>query len=346
MDSNGAMKIKAPLAAKEETKPLCDVGADELFCGIEPYKWRRIYRGFQINQRTGRANFTKVSDLEKAISIAHKYNVKVHVTMNAFLYLDEQYEITRQIIKDVLELGADGIVFADPVLMKSIDYNLLKGKDVVVGTDAVIFNSAAVRFYKRLGATRIVFPRSMTLKEMQETLTLDKSLEYEVFIIHDLCFFEDGLCAYCKDQSGGMSRESSAIKGIDFYVSSRIQPRGQGNCRGIFKRQRIMISNNKRIGREAPFSFWMKKNIDGCGVCALHDLNKMGVAAVKVLDRNLPAEEKIKATRFVKNCLGVLGDNRILKKEYVDTCRSLFKKTFKTNCNRYECYYPSVFRWK
>ncbi len=351
------MKIKAPLTNKKEVKLLCEAGSDELFCGIEPYGWRRRYKeDFCINQRSRGANFTKLTDLEKAISIAHRYRTKVHITMNAFFYLEEQYEKARQIIKDVLEAGADGIIFADPILISILNADrrkananfreckdLLKGKDVIIGADAVIFNSSAVKFYKRLGATRVVLPRAMTIAEIKEVIKTDKSMEYEIFIIHDLCFFEDGFCTYCKEETGGVTKEGKGRKKVYFFSASRIPRRGcGGGCRSHFRRQRVSLTNNRQRGSSKPFTFWMKKHLEGCGACAIYDLKMMGVESLKVLDRNLPSEEKVKATLFIRESLDLLRDNNISKVDYIEKCKVLFKKTFKVKCNQYDCYYPDA----
>ncbi len=356
------MKIKSPLTHKKEVAPLCEAGADEFFCGIEPYNWRKRYADFSINQRSTGANFTKLAELEKAIQVAHRYKTKVHVAMNAFFYLEEQYKIAQTIIKDVLDIGADGIIFADPCLLsanlresnadrrESIDANsreckdYLKGKDIVIGCDAAIFNSAAVKFYKRLGATRIVFPRSMTINEIKDVVEADNSLEYEVFIIHDLCFFDDGFCAYCKEGSGGIKKEGRRRGKVYFFSASRTPRRGfGGGCRTPFRRQKISVASNKPLGKIKPFTFWMKKHIEGCGACAIYDFKKIGISSLKILDRNLPAEEKVKAVKFIKESLGFLENKEILKKEFVIRCQDLFKKIFKKKCSYYDCYYPSVF---
>lgn len=352
------MKIKAPLTHKKEVAPLCDAGADEFFCGIEPYNWRRRYKDFSINQRSTGANFTKLADLEKAIQIAHQYKTKVHIAVNAFFYLAEQYKIAQTIIKDVLDIGADGIIFADPGLLRlplnqwrarndgglGSNNSLLINKDMLMGCDAVIFNSGAVKFYKNLGATRIVFPRSMTIDEIKEVVEADNSLEYEVFIIHDLCFFEDGFCAYCKEQAGSVKKEGRARRNAYFFTASRLPSRGYGGgCRTSFKRQKMSIGNNKQIGKIKPFRFWMKKHIEGCGACAIYDFKRIGITNLKVLDRNLPTEEKIKATAFIKKSLGFLEGGNISKTDYMEKCKELFKNTFKIKCNQYDCYYPSVF---
>lgn len=347
------MKIKAPLTHRKEVVPLCEAGADEFFCGIEPYNWRKKYKDFSINQRSTGANFTKLADLEKAIQAAHQYKTKVHIAMNAFFYLAEQYKSARTIIKDVLDIGADGIIFADPGLLRfsgagndsglGSNNSSLVNKDMVMGCDAAIFNSAAVEFYKNLGATRIVFPRSMAINEIKDVVAADNSLEYEVFIIHDLCFFEDGFCAYCKEQAGSVKKEGRARGNTYFFTASRLPSRGYGGgCRSSFKRQKISVSNNKQIGKIKPFTFWMKKHIEGCGACAIYDFKKIGITNLKVLDRNLPAEEKIKATAFIKKSLSFLEDGNISKTDYIGKCKELFKNTFKIKCNYYDCYYPLV----
>ncbi|MGB2705443.1 MAG: U32 family peptidase [Candidatus Omnitrophota bacterium] len=338
------MKIKSPLTDKKEVKPLAEAGADEFFCGIEPLRWRKRFRDFSISQRSTGANFTKLSDLEKAVSTAHKLKTKVHVAINAFFYLEEQYECALRIIEDVLALGADGIIFADFGLLGNTPRPLLKGKDTVIGTDAVIFNHEASNFYKRLGATRLVIPRAVTIKEIEGIVRKDASMEYEVFIIHDLCFFVDGFCTYCKEASGKTRKEGRGRKSVYFFSTSRQPRRGfGGGCRTRFKRRRISSVNNRAIGKARDFTFWMKKHIQGCGACAIYDLKEMGVASLKVLDRNLPTKGKVRATEFIRKSLDFLEDRNISKKKYVEKCKGLFKKTFGKKCNPYDCYYPSVF---
>ncbi len=335
------MKIKSPLINKKEAEFLCQAGADELFCGVEPHNWRRRYKDFCINQRPTWANFTKLTDLEDAIQIAHRYKTKVHVAMNAFFHLEEQYEMAQSIIKDIIGIGADGIIFADPILLASTDKDLLRGKDIIIGCDAVIFNSASTNFFKKLGVTRIVLPRSMTIREVDEVIKCDASLEYEVFIIHDLCFFEDGLCAFCKEKSGKLTKEGKTEREVYFYNSPRLPDRGAGlGCRSTFSMHKMSLMHNRKIKVTRRFSFWDKKHIEGCGACAIYDFKKIGVTSLKVLDRKLPIEDKIKATVFIKKSLELLENDTISNVEYRQKCRALFNHIFKTKCNQYDCYYP------
>jgi hypothetical protein len=141
-----------------------------------------------------------------------------------------------------------------------------------------------------------------------------------------------------------MKKEGRGRKGAYFFTASRIPMRGYGGgCRTPFKQQRISAQNNKKIGKNKRFTFWMRKHIQGCGACAIYDFHKIGIASLKVLDRNMPTEEKVKATSFIRKCADLLNENNIPKNEYIDKCRDLFKQTFKVKCNQYDCYYPSIF---
>lgn len=339
------MKIKAPLSNKKEVKNLCMAGADEFFCGIEPISWKRRYQCLPINQRTGSANFTNIEDLAEAINIAHKFNAKVHVTINAFFSMEKQYTAVIRLIKDILDMKADGFVFADLGLLLKIDKKLLKNKDIVIGTDAVMFNSEAVNFYKSFGATRIVLDRAVTLSEMKEIMDKNKSVEYEVFIINDLCYFVDGLCTFCK-VANGQGKKVKTADGVDFFSTPYVPGRSyNGGCRMLFKRDKISAAGYKVLkGRKPEFSFWDKKHIQGCGACAIYGLKRIGVTSLKILDRALPEEEKVKATKFIKESLGFLDKGDLIKEEFFYECRKLFKRTFKTACSRYDCYYPGIFK--
>jgi U32 family peptidase len=340
------MKIKAPLSNKGEVKNLCMAGADEFFCGIEPASWKKKYQCLPINQRRGSANFTNTKDLAEAVDSAHKFNAKVHVTINAFFPMEKQYAAVTGLIKDILDMKADGFVFADLGLLLKIDKKLLKDKDMVIGTDAVMFNSEAVNFYKSFGATRIVLDRAMTLSEMKETMDKDRSIEYEAFIINDLCYFVDGLCTFCK-AADGQGRKIKAAGGVDFFSTPYVPGRSySGGCGMLFKRDKVSAAGHRVLkGQRSPgFSFWGKKHIQGCGACAIYDLKRIGVTSLKILDRALPEEEKVKSTRFIKESLGFLDKRGLTREGFFYACRKLFKRTFKTACSRHDCYYPGIFK--
>lgn len=337
------MRIKAPLVSHKEVDALCRAGADELFCGFEPADWRAEFGGLEINQRSSPANFHSLSSLKKAVTLAHRCQVKVHVALNAFFYSDRQYKAVLKLVEEIISAGADGIILADPTSITLVKERVPFSTKIIAGTDALIFNSSAARFYAGLGAQRIVLPRSMTLREIEELLGADSWIEYEAFIIHDLCFFEDGLCTFCKEQTGSMQHKAvMKKKKINFLLVDRSLQRGagQGGCRTSFVKERVFYSARPTM-RQGKFSFWGKKHIQGCGACALFNFQRAGVASVKILDRNMPLEKRVKATKFIRRCTGFL-EKDIEIKEYLRRCKELFKKNFSAACNRRDCYYPDA----
>ena len=335
------MKIKSPLTDKSETQALCEAGADELFCGIVPLAWQKDFKDFCMNQRFVTSNFTEFSELEKAIRIAHRYKTRVHIAINAFFYLQEQYAVAQSVIREALNIGADGLILVDPALLVSIDKRSLRGKEVILGCDAVVFNSEAVDFYRELGVTRIVLPRSMSLPEIGELVRCRPDMEYEVFIINDLCFFEDGLCAFCKDNTGNLQDEGVSDERLQFFSCARLPVRGaSGGCRSVFSRRRLFLKKGRTEKVEGKFRFWDFRHVEGCGACAIYDLKRMGIASLKVLDRDLPLEQKVHSTAFIKKAARLLDDGKLSRVDYTTRCRGLFKQTFKVKCSSYDCYYP------
>jgi hypothetical protein len=138
-----------------------------------------------------------------------------------------------------------------------------------------------------------------------------------------------------------MKKEGRGRKKLYLFTASRLPMRGYaGGCRSQFSRQKISLITNRIIKSDREFNFWQKKHIEGCGACAMYDFKNIGVTSLKVLDRNLTTEEKIRATAFIRNSLNFLESNHIPKADYIKKCQDLFKKTFKTPCNQCDCYYP------
>lgn len=338
-----SMHIKVPLVSCSEVDVLVDAGANEFFCAVEPLSWRRRFKYLNLSQRTGRANFPILAEFERAVRQAHRRGAKVHAAVNAFFYLPQQYKAAAGIIEDLCRSGADGIILADPVLLSVTRSSFgLRGKEVIIGCDAAVFNSSSVKFFRTLGATRIVFPREMTLAEMHAVIRQDTSLEYEAFIINDLCFFVDAFCAFCKDGLQGVRRKGRACRGLSVFEAADTFDRGSaGGCRTRFCSSRVDLRNGRK-SREGNFSFWPRKHIEGCGACAVWGLERIGVRSLKVLDRNLSLSDRLRATRFVAQALAQ-SSLAASRADFQRSCRASFRRTFGVSCAPgTDCYYPDA----
>ena len=179
----------------EEIEKLVQAGADEFFCGIMPQEWVNIY-GYQIslNRRENPGyHFTTFEGLEKVLKEIHRLKKKLIVTFNAHYYIEEQYKYLKKYLKRLENLGVNGIIVADLGLLlgiKEMDLTL----PIHMSGEAAVYNSETLKFYADLGVTRIMFPRHLTIAEIETMVKSSKGLEYEVFIMGERCPFCGAFC--------------------------------------------------------------------------------------------------------------------------------------------------------
>ncbi|MFC1699956.1 peptidase U32 family protein, partial [Candidatus Omnitrophota bacterium] len=191
------MKILSPFSKKEEVAPLIKAGADELYCGIVPDEWENKYGVFDtLNRREGYgANFSKFSDLQYAIKLAHEKNVQVFVTMNG-LYVQQQYPLIQKMIERLKDIKVDGLIIADIGILLMLQRTKIF-KEIKMGTGGTAFNSKTAIFYKKMGVSSIILPRHLTLDEIKGiSQRISGAVSLEVFILNTLCRNVDGFCTF------------------------------------------------------------------------------------------------------------------------------------------------------
>lgn len=344
------MRILSPFSRKEEVLPLIDSGANELYCGIVPQEWEDRYAILDtLNRREGHgSNFSSFTDLQYAIQLAHNRNVPVFVTMNG-LYTREQYSLIQKIIKKLKDIKVDGLIIADLGLLLLLQ-KLKFFKEIHIGAGGTTFNSRTVGFYKKLGATRIILDRHLTIDEIKDISRKSSFImDLEVFILNTLCPNIDGFCTYYhglsvvgKEIAPDVNIKKTKIK---FFNSYDVSYGGHG-C-GLRFSTHVFDRFNNKIRRKAVV-FTQKyswKNIKECGVCALYDFSKIKIKILKIVERSAPIESKIKDTEFIKKSLSILNrEKNISRGRFIRIAQRLYCDTYKCNeCSGLHCYYPSVF---
>ena len=111
------MKIVAGLGSIDHYKDLAEAGADEVFCGVVPYEWNKKYGSlFPLNRREVLYYNVQICSLEE-MKILKKmmdvYKVPVNITFNYLYYLEEQYEMIYEIMKELINIGFNEFIIAD-----------------------------------------------------------------------------------------------------------------------------------------------------------------------------------------------------------------------------------------
>lgn len=327
------MKILAPVTSAREATVLIAKGAGELYCGVNPTLWSQNYgKTIWLNRRgPGKANINSLKELVKLTGVAHKQDVPVFLALNQPLYPPEQYPVILSLVKEVEECGIDAFILGDPGLMMAIKEELPRAV-IHVSSLASVLNSASATFFKNLGVSRVIFPRYVDLEEIRAiTNKVGPQVEYEVFILNDGCSFEEGFCHVSHAFGGAICHTPWSYKLINTQKEN--EPAGKEPF--------------KKHLRDYQEWLWYIRNCNGgsgpkgyplgmCGLCALPELDSLGVQSLKIVGREAPLEKKIASVNLVRKILNYVeaGESRERVKNKAREIRATPEL-----CSGYMCYY-------
>ena len=183
-------ELLIPASSLEVLKVAVLYGADAVYIGGEMYGLRAKAKNFSRE------------DMAEGIKFAHAHGKKIYVTANITAHnrdLEGVAEYFRELsCLDVAEDGTpirpDALIISDPGV-----FDLAKEHapeiDVHISTQANNVNYGTYRFWHRMGATRVVSARELSLaeiKELRENIPAD--LEIETFIHGAMCISYSGRC--------------------------------------------------------------------------------------------------------------------------------------------------------
>lgn len=172
-------ELLAPAGDLEKLKIAILYGADAVYLG-----------GRHFGLRAGAGNFEQ-DELVEGVRFAHARGAKVYVTVNIFAH-NQDLELIPDYLGTIVDAGADGVIMSDPGLVEMAG-NLYPGLPVHLSTQANMTNWAAARFWARLGVSRIVLARELSLEEIRE-INKRVQVDLEVFVHGAMCMAYSGRC--------------------------------------------------------------------------------------------------------------------------------------------------------
>lgn len=173
------VELLAPAGNLEKAKIALIYGCDAVYVG-----------GKEFSLRARASNFTR-DDLKSLSDFAHKMNKKVYVTCNIIPH-DEDFEGLDDYLIYLGRIKIDAIITSSlGLIMKA--KKLIPNVEIHISTQTSIANSKAIKFWQKLGASRVVLAREVSLTEMRQ-IKNNTSLELEVFIHGGMCASYSGRC--------------------------------------------------------------------------------------------------------------------------------------------------------
>lgn len=253
------MELLAPAGGFEQLRMAVHFGADAVYLA-----------GRRWGMRARADNFSD-DELPEAIAYAHARGVAVHVAINVVLG-DADFDALPAYLRRLDEAGADALIVADLGL---IELARREAPHVALhlSTQANVMNAAAADAYARLGISRIVLARELTLAQIAELRRRSTSeLELEAFVHGSMCMAYSGRCLLSADLMG---RERSASRG------ACTQP-----CRwGWSLVEDRMPERPLGLETDARGSYLLSSN-DLCMIGHLDELAEAGIDALKIEGRN------------------------------------------------------------
>ncbi|MCW8965154.1 MAG: U32 family peptidase [Candidatus Pacearchaeota archaeon] len=251
--------------------------ADAIYFGLKEFSMRANAKNFEIK------------DLEKINKLCGK-KTKKYLTLNTIIYTQELKKLESLFKK--IKGKVDAVICWDLSII-----NLCKKYKIPfhISTQASVSNIESAKFYKKLGAKRIVLARELDLKQIKE---ISKIINIECFIHGAMCVALSGRCFTSQ------------------FLFNRSANRGEciHPCRRSYKiidkqeGYELNLENDKVMSAK-----------DLCTLPFIEKLKKSGIISFKIEGRNRDPRYVDVVTRTYRKAL----DKKITKKELKELLEQL-----------------------
>ena len=257
---------------KKKTELLAPAGSVEGFYGAICAGADAVYLGgSRFGARAYAENFTD-EELIACLRYAHLLDRKVYLTVNTLFKQSELMELGAY-LRPFYEAGLDAVIVQDFGALRFIREHF-PGLELHASTQMTLCGSHGAALLKRLGATRIVPARELSLKELC-SIKQSVDIELETFIHGAMCYCYSGQCLFSSilgGRSGNRGRCAQPCR-LPYTVAGSGAGR-QETCYPLSLKDMCTISNLPALIEAGIDSFKiegrMKKPEYAAGVTALY----------------------------------------------------------------------------
>lgn len=250
------VELLAPAKDKKTAIAAINSGCDAIYIGASNFGARKKVPN-------------SLEDIKEIVDYAHKFYVKVHVTVNTVLTDDELFQ-AKELIRKLYDIGVDAVIVQDMGIFKlALDGEL---PPIVLHASTQCDNRTLekVKFFDNMGISRVILARELSLEQIKE-ICQNSNTEIETFIHGALCVSYSGQCYF------------------SHYIGGRSANRGE--CAQACRKKYTLVDENGKIIAKDKYLLSMK---DFNASRHLKDLIDAGVKSFKI-------EGRLKDENYVKN---------------------------------------------
>ncbi|NYE64138.1 putative protease [Duganella sp. 1224] len=176
-----APELLLPAGSLDKMHAAFDFGADAVYAGQPRY-----------SLRVRNNDFSTLHALGEGIAGAHARGKQFFVASNIFAHNAKLKTYLRD-MEPVIAMRPDALIMADPGLIMMVR-DKWPEMPVHLSVQANAVNWADVKFWHRMGLTRVILSRELSLDEIEEIRQQCPEMELEVFVHGALCIAYSGRC--------------------------------------------------------------------------------------------------------------------------------------------------------
>ncbi|OEZ56919.1 tRNA 5-hydroxyuridine modification protein YegQ [Duganella sp. HH105] len=176
-----APELLLPAGSLAKMHAAFDFGADAVYAGQPRY-----------SLRVRNNDFSTLQTLQQGIDGAHARGKQFFVASNIFAHNAKLKTYLRD-MAPVIAMKPDALIMADPGLIMMVR-DQWPDMPVHLSVQANAVNWADVKFWHRMGLTRVILSRELSLDEIEEIRQRCPEMELEVFVHGALCIAYSGRC--------------------------------------------------------------------------------------------------------------------------------------------------------
>lgn len=250
------VELLAPAKDKKTAIAAINSGCDAIYIGASNFGARKKVPN-------------SLEDIKEIVDYAHKFYVKVHVTINTILTDDELVE-AQELIQKLYDIGVDAIIVQDTGIFKLAIEGKLPPIVLHASTQCDNRTLEKVKFFNEIGVSRIILARELSLEQIKTICGLSQA-EIETFVHGALCVCYSGQCY------------------MSYYIGGRSANRGE--CAQACRKKYTLVDENGNIIAKDKYLLSMK---DFNASKHLKELIDAGVKSFKI-------EGRLKDENYVKN---------------------------------------------
>ena len=174
-------ELLAPAGSLEMLETALAYGATAIYAGQPRY-----------SLRVRNNSFGDMDELRHGIERVHAQGGKLYIVSNVYPHNAKIKTYLADMAK-VVALKPDALIMADPGLIDMIRETWPQ-MPIHLSVQANTVNYAAVRFWQKLGISRVILSRELSLDEIAEIRQQCPDMELEVFVHGALCMAYSGRC--------------------------------------------------------------------------------------------------------------------------------------------------------